>query len=247
MKETPCEQGSEVWRRLRAGIPTASEFHRVVTPTGKLSKQSRDYMAWLLAERVLGQPLETKQSVAMIRGTQFEADAVSFFENLCDLKISLCGFVTNDAGTIGASPDRWAGETGQWELKVPMPQTQIAYFLAQSAIERCEAEIERLTMAGPDTKEELAELQLAYTEALQNSLEAEYRVQTQGQLFVTERDWADLLAYSPEGLPPVYVHLKRNEPFIAILGRSVTEFSRTLEEQAARLMADGIIPKPEQL
>lgn len=247
MKEIRVEQGSQEWLNLRAGIPTASCFDKIVTPTGKLSKSARGYMSWLLAERVLGMPILTKQSVAMIRGTQFEADAVSFYANLCEFKISTVGFVTTDDGRIGASPDRWAGESGQWEIKVPEIQTHMAYFIAQKAIEKCEAQIEQLTKTGPHAKEVLEPIQAAYKEAISNSIEDEYRVQTQGQLWVTERDWSDLLSYSPEALPPVYVHLPRNRAFIDILAQSVREFSRSLEEHAARLMADGVIPQSAEV
>ena len=37
MIELPCQQGSVEWHEARLGIPTASEFSRIVTPTGKLS------------------------------------------------------------------------------------------------------------------------------------------------------------------------------------------------------------------
>jgi hypothetical protein len=41
MKIHNCTQGTEEWRKLRAGIPTASEFHKIITPkTGQLSKQA---------------------------------------------------------------------------------------------------------------------------------------------------------------------------------------------------------------
>ena len=35
----PCQQGTVEWTEARLGIPTASEFSRIVTATGKLSKQ----------------------------------------------------------------------------------------------------------------------------------------------------------------------------------------------------------------
>ena len=37
----PAEQGSAAWTEARLGIPTASQFSRIITPGGKLSK-SRD-------------------------------------------------------------------------------------------------------------------------------------------------------------------------------------------------------------
>ena len=49
MIELPCQQGSVEWFEARLGIPTASEFSRIVTPTGKLSASRHAYMGELLA------------------------------------------------------------------------------------------------------------------------------------------------------------------------------------------------------
>lgn len=204
MRVIQCVQGSPEWLLMRSGIPTASEFDKIVTPTGKLSKSSRDYKALLIAERVMQAPITRHISTWMDRGTQFEAEAVQFYEFQKDVATERIGFVTNDAGTIGASPDRWAGDDGQVEIKVPAPNTHMGYYL-------------------------------------DGGLDKEYRVQAMGQLWITERKWTDLLSYSPDGLPPVFVHLERDEAFIDILAQAVSEFSRDLEETAARLVADGVI------
>jgi hypothetical protein len=36
-------QYSEVYDRLKLGIPTSSHFHKIITPQGKPSKQWREY------------------------------------------------------------------------------------------------------------------------------------------------------------------------------------------------------------
>ena len=53
----PAEQGSAAWSEARLGIPTASEFSRIITPGGKLSKSRDGYLAELLAEWALGEPV----------------------------------------------------------------------------------------------------------------------------------------------------------------------------------------------
>ncbi len=237
MIEIPCLQGSDEWLMLRAGLPTASEFSKIVTSKGMLSKSSRDYKAWLLAERIMHRPLTTKQTAGMIRGTQFEQQAVDFFVALKEeTRVRPVGFVVNDAKTIGASPDRWCGDEEQWEIKVPEPQTHCGYMIAQM-------EIEAILEAAKTAKDsELDDLMARKKEAdAPQSLAAEYKVQTMGQLWVTGRKRSALLAYSPEGMDPVYVPLKRDEPFIQILGQAVSEFSRDLEEAAADLVKRGVI------
>ena len=40
MKFYEVEQGSRRWYEIRAGRPTASNFHRIITPKGEPSRQA---------------------------------------------------------------------------------------------------------------------------------------------------------------------------------------------------------------
>ena len=129
MKIYRCAQRSAAWYRLRAGIPTTSAFKRIVTPKGKLSAQSADYMAWLLAEWMLGQPLEGPQTEWMIRGEELEDLAVKSYCFERDVEVEEVGFITDDSGLIGCSPDRLVGPDGILEIKCPSPQVHAGYML----------------------------------------------------------------------------------------------------------------------
>lgn len=126
-----CIQRSEQWHALRAGIPTASNFYRIVTPEGKRSDQAEHYMMYLLAEWAMGHAIldKTFHNEHMDRGEALEEEAVASFE--CDRGIDtqVVGFVTNEAGTIGCSPDRFAGDKEGVEIKCPAPQTHMRYML----------------------------------------------------------------------------------------------------------------------
>src|SRR5580700_8580797 len=50
-----CEQGTDEWRKARAGIPTASRFSDVLAQ-GQ-GKTRRKYMMELLGERLTGEPM----------------------------------------------------------------------------------------------------------------------------------------------------------------------------------------------
>ena len=54
MKIHNVEQGSEAWFKLRLGVPSASRFKDLLTPTGKPSMSSEKYMHELLAETMSG-------------------------------------------------------------------------------------------------------------------------------------------------------------------------------------------------
>lgn len=125
-----CAQGTRRWRNLRLGIPTASEFAKIVTPNGKLSGQADKYMNELLAEAMLGHEIEAVQTKWMERGNEYEGDAVKAYEFDYECETERIGFITNDAGTIGASPDRRVGTVGGLEIKCPKPNTQIARLLS---------------------------------------------------------------------------------------------------------------------
>lgn len=125
-----CEQGSEQWLTLRLAIPTASEFHRIVTPTGRLSKQSRAYAIKLVAEKLLNRQLESfEETEWMERGRQLEFEAVKAFEFETDLTTKQIGIIISDCGRYGASPDRLVGEDGVLEIKCPAPHTHLGYLL----------------------------------------------------------------------------------------------------------------------
>ena len=128
------KQGSEAWDQLRLGIPTASAFHRIMTPkTRKLSSQSEGYMHQLLAEWIFGQPLETFESPWMERGKALEAEAVRYYEMERDCTAREVGFCLTDDRMVGASPDRLVGDVGLLEIKCPSPAVHVGFMLTRAA------------------------------------------------------------------------------------------------------------------
>src|SRR5579871_3733967 len=98
-----CEQGSDEWHKARLGLPTASEFDKIITPTGKPSTQYDAYANRLLAEIMVGHSVETFEKTPwMERGNALEADAASFYELQREVTLTPVGFVTDDARTMGA-------------------------------------------------------------------------------------------------------------------------------------------------
>jgi hypothetical protein len=199
------QQGSAAWLELRCGIPTASNFYRIMTPSGKPSTQATDYLHSLLAERMMGHPIEEHVSLWMQRGKDLEAEAVRFFEFQRETTTEPLGFVTNDAGTVGASPDRLVGDDGLLEIKVPKDSTHVGYLLD----------------AGVDQA---------------------YMPQVQGQLWIAERQWLDLMSYHPE-MPPALIRVDRDDAYIAKLSAAVETFAEVLAQHAEVLRARGWLPE----
>ena len=124
-----CVQGTTEWAWLRAGMPTASNFDKIITPKGAVSTQAEKYMFKLLAERIMCHPCEEFKSSWMDRGQQTEGEAVAFYEMQRDVDTVKIGFVTNDTETIGASPDRLVGNVGLLEIKCPSEAVHVSYLL----------------------------------------------------------------------------------------------------------------------
>src|SRR6516164_2624039 len=129
-------QYSEAYDRFKLGIPTSSNFHKIITPQGKPSKQWREYACVLIAERLLQQRIEYYNSPALERGLIVEAEAVDWYEFDQDVTVQRVGFITDDNRTVGCSPDRLVGDEGLLEVKAPLPQTQVEYWLSGEVNER---------------------------------------------------------------------------------------------------------------
>jgi hypothetical protein len=125
------EQGTPAWLALRLGVPTASEFHKILTPGGKRSNQARDYAFRLVTEKLLNRSLDGIDHLEWVaRGKELEPSAVRMYEFEQDMQTEPVGFVTSDDGSIGASPDRLiVGKPAGLEIKCPAPQTHIKYML----------------------------------------------------------------------------------------------------------------------
>lgn len=126
-----CEQGSEAWHQARLGIPTASQFDRIVTASGTASKQATGYLAELLAEHITGQTGDSYQSADMQRGVELEPAARACYELETGHDVEQVGGVyLDDSKTIMASPDGLiAGMARGLEIKCPRLATHIRYIL----------------------------------------------------------------------------------------------------------------------
>ena len=138
MKAHFVDQGTSEWYALRMGLPTASQFHKIVTPVKcEASTQAKGYMYRLIAERLLKESMDQEIRVEWVeRGKVEQAPAAAQFQLVTDLKLKPVGFVTTDDGLFGASPDYLIEKRLECvEVKCPAPWTQIEYLLAGPGVE----------------------------------------------------------------------------------------------------------------
>lgn len=130
MKIHDVEQRSPEWYALRAGMPTASEFSKIVTSKGEPSKSAAGYALTLAAELFAGKTVDAWEGNSWTeRGREMETRALELYEFTRDMDIVPVGFVTDDKGKMGCSPDGFAGEDGMVEVKCLKAENHIKAIL----------------------------------------------------------------------------------------------------------------------
>jgi hypothetical protein len=208
MRVHNCVQMSCEWWELRRGVPTASEFHRVVMPaSGKPSTSAAKYIAQLIADEYDLIPAvltERPNNPAMRHGNECEPEARAWYAFETGHEVRQVGFVTTDDGRLGCSPDGIIveapecdgliltnGYLGGLELKCPQPKAHEAYLR-------------------------------------KGRLPTEYRCQVHGQLVVTGLPWVDFVSYCPE-TDPLLVRVEPDE-FTELLRKELASFVRRHKE-----------------
>ena len=129
MRIIDCEQRSPEWHQARSGVPSASEFDKIVTSDGSPSKQRQKYMYELVGQKLGALPEEGYTNKAIENGILREADAREMYSR--DVKpVVQVGFCIHDEG-YGASPDGLVEEDGLVEIKCPILSTHIEYLIKQ--------------------------------------------------------------------------------------------------------------------
>ena len=112
------EQGSVEWHVLRAGKPTASVFSKLITSTGANSKQLEEYALDLAIEMFNGEAnMDFGGNKHTRRGHELEPEACADYEMENQVHVDHVGFITDNLGRYGCSPDGLIGKNGGYEAK----------------------------------------------------------------------------------------------------------------------------------
>lgn len=134
MKIWNYPQQSEAWFNARKGRATASNFDKILTPTGRLSKSALGYMRKLARECVVDDPMEFEGNKYTEWGNTNEPLARADFARLTGFTVEEVGFCTRaDGAPIGCSPDGLIKEGDSYiaglEIKCPQVDTHVEYVL----------------------------------------------------------------------------------------------------------------------
>jgi len=120
-----CPQNSPEWFAARLGIPTASEFKKIVAVNkdAKDKKTRTEYMRKLAGELLTGEPMENYTNAHMERGTMMEDEARNLYALTFEAEPQRVGFIRS--GNTGCSPDSLIGTAGGLEIKSALAHIQI--------------------------------------------------------------------------------------------------------------------------
>ena len=123
------QQGSGLWVDARLGIPTGSEFARVVTATGKFATARDTYLGELCAEYFYGPNEDDFAGNEWTeRGKALEPQAFEWYGFNRDLDVRSTGFIYRDEDRmVGCSPDGMVDPDGCLELKCPAPHKHLLW------------------------------------------------------------------------------------------------------------------------
>lgn len=127
MKIIDCVQNTPEWFAAKCGVPSASNFDKLLQVSGKPSKQRTKYLYRLAGETITGIQEDSYQNAAMLRGIEMEAEAKQLYQLISGVSVQEVGFCLADG--FGASPDGFVGNPGLLEIKCPIMATQVGYLL----------------------------------------------------------------------------------------------------------------------
>jgi len=198
MIEIDVEPRSAEWFALREGIPTASEFYKIITPrTGQLSAQADLYIGELIAEMIV-KP-DDVDSHWMERGRRLEQEAIDWYSFHTDTDVQPGGIIFLNDKSAAVSPDSKIGTDGLLEVKCLKPSHHVNYLLL-------------------------------------GNLPSEFRPQTHGALYISQRKWLDFVLYCP-GFKQLLVRVVPND-YTERVATALWQFINRLNAAKSRIFED---------
>lgn len=204
-------QGTDEWIAARVGKVTASRFSDVLA--GGTGKVRNLYMRKLAGEIITGQQMWSYQNEDMVDGNRVEPDARALYSMLTDKDVEEVGFGILGKGARNGS-NALVGRVGA--SPDGLISTDGMVELKRQAPHLL---IERIYGGG----ESNTELHMA---------------QSQGNLWVFEREWIDLAVYYPK-MPMWRRRIKRDDNYINRLRLGVEVFVEELDQMVEKIKRYG--------
>lgn len=201
------DQRTEEWFKIRAGIPSASEFHKIVKQNGDPSDQRKDYLLQLAGERITGLSENGYVSWDMRRGAELEDEARLYYGFLTGDEVKQVGFVFLDQNrAVGCSPD---GLIYDPKIHIDDPVSGLEL--------RC------------------GKMKVHVSQLLDRELPKDKWQQVQGSMWVCGFHSWEFMAYHPK-MPALHLTIQRDYKFTSALEYEMEAFLQELDEVHKELL-----------
>lgn len=202
MRRVKVEQNSEAWETYRKVRATASNFARIITPKQlKPSAQRVRYADEIVCARLGIDEPPPPPTYHQQRGSESEPFAFDDYmiENkLSDMDVERVGFCVPD-------------ETDRYGCSPDLMVGKDGLLECKALCSEVMLKVHRELVCHGDTDQK-----------------DDYKMQIQGQLLVTGRDWCDLYMWHPE-LAPVTIRIERCEKTLTALREGLEQFCDELD------------------
>ena len=246
MKIIQCEQGSSDWWLARSGIPTASEFDRIVTPPDYRDKYDCGHEGCA----------HTSENAAK-KCKKGEGKAIKYQDVGMRQSVSINAYRNKLlAEWLRGKPDE--GFQSEWMKRGHEVEAEArsAYaFITDTEPEQVGFCLRNRVGCSPDAlvnedgglevKAPSPGVHVGYL--LDGRVPLTYRVQILGSLYVTQRDWWDFCSYHPD-LEPLIIRTWRKdvEKELEALHEALMAFVARLDKAKAQLIERGYTPKAQE-
>ena len=199
---TDFEQQTDEWHAAKLGMFSGSDFHIFL---GSSEKKKEKLWEKVAERRYLDSDDEDFFSPYTERGNMLEPEARRMYSAINEVDVKEVGLVEAEGefdGYAVCSPDGLVGEDGIIEIKT----LSAKFFLSYTEI---------------DEK----------TGKPKNYIRPEHRTQCQYNMFITERQWCDLVYYHSRAGVHV-IRLKRDEEYIERIKTALREGIAFIEEHS---------------
>lgn len=206
-----CEQGSDEWWALRVGAPSVSSLSRILTPSQLgYSTGARGYISDLVGERMLGSVMDRDGgSIWTEYGKEGEDFGRKWYSWFYDVDVRQVGSITTEIVRTDSEGEPVQGEDG---------------FVTDTFLGSPDG------LVGSDGIVEIkcpkATTHMQYL-TKHKDLSNEYWLQTQGYLFLTGREWCDLISFNPD-LPKKRVRVLPDPKVQEMIERQLQRFFREM-------------------
>lgn len=195
-------QGSDEWLAARRGLLTASEMRLILTPTLKLAnnKDERTHLYELLAQRISGYVEPHYVGDDMLRGHVDEIDARILYDKHI-APVQDAGFITNN----------------KWGFTIGYSPDGL---VGDDGLIECKSRRQKYQV----------QTIIEHVATGCETIPAEYLLQAQAGMLVSERKWLDFISYSG-GLPMAVIRVHPDPVMQEAIVTAATAFEERLREK----------------